>query len=199
MQPSSPLRSLSSFPAIPIIAGWLLPGLGHFLIGQYKRALVFNLAIVFLFSSGLLIGSISVIDRDDQPLWFAGQIFFGPTTLILNQLNHHHQVISPKYIEDHPNFPIKPSLSRQREMGTLYSAIAGVLNLLVLLDLTTRAPAHKVMPEHLQGRIVTRDTPVTYFEQRGESEGLGEGEEERLRAEVVVESHGESPVQGDRA
>jgi len=133
-----------SVPApIVAVAGWLLPGSGYFLIGQRARALAVGITIIVLFILGLLIGGVRVVDPPksyaDNPInvvfqkpWFVGQILTGPITLITAAIGG----------DDEPanNFPV--SHARPNEIGTLYTAVAGMLNLLALIDSAYRA-AHR--------------------------------------------------------
>ena len=41
---------------------WLLPGLGHWMLGHRRRAVILGGAILLLWLGGLLIGGIGVID-----------------------------------------------------------------------------------------------------------------------------------------
>ena len=125
------------------LAQWLLPGAGYWLIGQRARALVVGVTILVIFTLGILIAGIRVVQAPDMAgggnvarrilnrPWFIGQIFMGPTTIasawISDQLAQ-----SPKYrnIE---------SKARLAEIGTLYTAVAGMLNLLAMIDSAHRA------------------------------------------------------------
>jgi hypothetical protein len=54
----------SFHPPAPIVAitGWLLPGSGYALIGQWGRAITIGITIIVLFVMGLLIGGVRVIE-----------------------------------------------------------------------------------------------------------------------------------------
>ena len=51
-------------PPTPLVslAGWLVPGAGYFLIGHHKRALVIGACVVLLFTLGILIAGIAVVE-----------------------------------------------------------------------------------------------------------------------------------------
>ena len=38
---------------LPLIAGWLVPGAGHFLVGKWKRGLLLAVSIICMFALGL--------------------------------------------------------------------------------------------------------------------------------------------------
>jgi len=44
---------LGSFVYLPLIAGWLVPGAGHFLLGKWKRGALLAISIVCMFALGL--------------------------------------------------------------------------------------------------------------------------------------------------
>jgi len=127
----------SSVPA-PVVAlvTWVLPGSGYWLIGQRARGLTIGITIIVLFVLGLLIGGMRVVDPPpaffsnpvsaitDKP-WFVGQILAGPMTLLTASISN-----SPEYFSSH---------SRVNEIGTLYTAVAGMLNLLAIIDAAYRA------------------------------------------------------------
>jgi hypothetical protein len=71
----------------------------------------------------------------DKP-WYAGQILCGPLTLAASALSVHvaHPVPGAPAVEGVPQ-----SHSRSWEIGTLYTAVAGMLNLLVIIDAAHRA------------------------------------------------------------
>ncbi|MEM6855720.1 MAG: DUF6677 family protein [Planctomycetota bacterium] len=119
--------------------GWLLPGLGHFVLGQSQRAVVLGTTIGTLWLSGLLIGGISVIDRNDHPAWFLGQMLIAPSFAA----NHYRD----KLVRDHDgtfdpedNPPFEPAFARAHEQGTLFTSLAGLLNLLAIIDVLYRDP-----------------------------------------------------------
>jgi hypothetical protein len=128
------------------VAAWLLPGAGHLLLGQRARGLIIMVTIGALWLGGLLIGGLGVIDHwtVDRPgqsvelsfsWWFAGQALIGPS-LGVDLLN---QKISrrdwpPRFYPSPGRATIYPSLAHINEQGTLYTALAGMLNLLAILD-----------------------------------------------------------------
>lgn len=116
------------------IAAWLVPGLGHMLLGHLKRGLILAVTIGMLWIGGLAIGGVSVIDREEHPFWFLGQMLVAPSLaveMVHRNLGEPMPGTDPAY---------EPSLGRVHEQGTLYTALAGLLNLLVMLDVLYRDP-----------------------------------------------------------
>jgi len=123
-------------PPIVALSTWIVPGSGYWLIGQRSRALTVGVTIIVLFILGLVIGGVRVVDVPagvlsspvnavSQKPWFVGQILAGPMTLIASSIGH-----DEAYFASH---------SRVNEIGTLYTAVAGMLNLLAIIDAAYRA------------------------------------------------------------
>ncbi len=70
----------SSLPALALLAGWLIPGAGHFLIGKWGRGLLLFVAIVGMYALGLgLAGKIYLPNTNEmlEMLGFVGQLGMG--------------------------------------------------------------------------------------------------------------------------
>jgi TM2 domain-containing membrane protein YozV len=146
-------------PRFDPAAGFLaliLPGLGHLYRGHRRRAAYIALGILGLFASGLLIGGIDSVDSREDRIWFLGQALVGPIAFGVDHLHQtRFKVIDP--ITNHPRSadpgeardprtarpytsprgegpPNIKSLGKVNELGTLFSTIAGMLNLIVILD-----------------------------------------------------------------
>lgn len=160
-----PVPPRSKFPpaAWPLAAllAWVLPGLGHYVIGERTRGLIVGVTLLSLFFGGMLVGGIDVVDFRRDTIWFVGQALFGPIALGANGL---HVVLDPppkldkidleqRYPGPHPPPYDEPryytSIGRVNELGTLYCTLAGVLNLLAILDVVgrlTHIPADDELP-----------------------------------------------------
>jgi len=126
-------------PPAPLAAlcGWLVPGAGYWLLGERLRAAIVGIAVVLVFAAGVLVGGIRVVDAPaslgvgavlEKP-WFIGQVLTGPVSVAAALWSN--QVAQ--------NEPDRISHSRSWEIGTLYTAVAGMLNLLAVIDATHRA------------------------------------------------------------
>lgn len=121
----------------PIVAvvNWALPGSGYLLIGQFARGLTIGITILALFTFGILIGGVHVVDPPTftpgvsrvaavlQKPWYIGQFLAGAVGVFSGWVG--------------PAQP--PSHSRVSEIGTLYTAVAGMLNLIATIDAAYRA------------------------------------------------------------
>lgn len=155
-------------PFFVLLAAWILPGAGYWLIGQRARGTIAGLTILLTFLAGIFIGGIRVIDvpgyreggqrvlvspprqanqtqaevrwalvaRPMQTLlekpWYLAQILAGPVTLAASYFSVEASAQQ-----------IPKGTAHVAEFGTLYCAIAGMLNLLLILDSTARAAGQK--------------------------------------------------------
>ena len=101
------------------LLAWLLPGAGHFAIKEKKRAIIIFITIVITFCIGLYAGSIGVIDPLGAKPWYVAQIMNSPIVATLGHLTK---------TGDYPVY------GRPNEIGQLYTSIAGLLNLLCIVN-----------------------------------------------------------------
>lgn len=151
----------SAPPFLVAIVGWLLPGAGYWLIGDLARGLIVGVTILVLFFGGILIAGMRVIDVpgygplgqkailqpvENQPAkwkltadplgavmekpWYVTQILAGPVTIICSKLS----LDAADRIHPYPQVK-----ARLGEIGQLYTAVAGLLNLLAIIDAGQRA------------------------------------------------------------
>ena len=121
------------------IAAWILPGLGHFLLGERRRALILMISIGLLWSSGLLIGGAGVCDRQVRPYWYAGQVLVAPT-LVVDYFQQRSRGQSGSSSARRATPRHGTSYGHMNEQGVLYTALAGLLNLLAVIDVIYRDP-----------------------------------------------------------
>lgn len=132
-----------NFPAA--VAAWLIPGMGHILAGHTKRGSILLVCIGGLYISGLLVGGISVVharsaDGTLRP-WYLGQALIAPSLAVEythDKLRARTEGADPSPYDDAIAF--EPAYGRAAEIGTLYTALAGLLNLLAIIDIAYREP-----------------------------------------------------------
>lgn len=79
-----------------------------------------------------------IAEISDKP-WFVGQILCGPITLIASAISvHEARPLAPPSPGTPPQSAATTSHARSWEIGTLYTAIAGMLNLLAIIDAAFR-------------------------------------------------------------
>jgi len=105
----------------PFLLGWLVPGLGHWIVGQRRRALFFAVQIVGLFLAGLVLSDFRCVSPFDRhPIWAITQIPGGILTIVTAGLT------ATLHIErDNPTYAV----------GCLYVGVACLMNLVALCDL----------------------------------------------------------------
>jgi hypothetical protein len=134
---AAPLASVNvtARMVIAALATWLLPGLGHLLIGERTRGIIFLVVITLTFWTGVAIGGVkNTVSPQDRTLWFAGQICAGGHSLAA--LTWSSTMGEPKpgtFSADLIGY------GRTEEVSVVYTAIAGMLNILIILDVLVRA------------------------------------------------------------
>jgi hypothetical protein len=109
----------TAFLLIVGLAAWLVPGGGHFVLRENRRATIILVTIALTFFMGLYIGSIGVIDAVGAKPWYAAQVMNSPMVALIGRLT-----VTGAY----------PVYSRPNEIGQIYTSIAGLLNLLCIVN-----------------------------------------------------------------
>ncbi|MGP1345595.1 MAG: DUF6677 family protein [Phycisphaerales bacterium] len=137
---------------------WILPGLGYVWRGQVARGGAVGGSIIALILAGLLIGGPDAIDSREERWWFLVQAGGGPIVLALDQW--HQRILkvpaqegAARRIAPHPDPAMNPgnqppsftrSVARVNESARLYIVIAGMLNIIAVIDcMAMSAPAHR--------------------------------------------------------
>jgi len=147
-------------PFLAAFLAWLVPGLGHWYQGRKEKAVLFFVCIMSVFLFGCYLGSdreygvarvvYTKWDKGEKRLFFIPQAFIGlaaiPAKLQENQVK---QGLPPRWggLMAPPNSPHadKPKhnptfndlhhrLARYFELGTIFTVIAGFMNILVVFD-----------------------------------------------------------------
>jgi len=114
------------------LIAWLFPGAGHFVMGKWAKGLFFLGLLGGLWLAGLWIVGFKSVDWDENPFYFVGQYGSGLTML-------GSQVLFPA-----KSFPREGLHLSWYDPGLLYVCCAGLLNLVVMLNLIeVKAPAAK--------------------------------------------------------
>lgn len=103
------------------LLAWLLPGCGHLLVGRRGRALLFGLLIATLFLGGLALDGKVYRPVDGDPLSYLaafGASGVGSLYVVAHVLDLGEGDVSAPY----------------HEYGNTFTLVAGLLNLLVILD-----------------------------------------------------------------
>lgn len=139
MQPGGRRQGLA------FLAAWLVPGLGHVLVGKPKKALFFALALGATYVFGLWLSGWRAVSFADNPFYHVGQYGSGLTSLLGVLLG------------DPKAFPRDDMPKSWFDPGLLYVCAAGLLNLVVTLNiLDIRPPA----PRDPAPRAPTPEVPA---------------------------------------
>ncbi|MHC5080654.1 MAG: DUF6677 family protein [Planctomycetota bacterium] len=106
-------------PVTAAILGFLIPGGGHLYGGRFGKAVFFFVLIVGTTLAGLFLSDFHGISLKHQPYWFLGQVFAGLPAFAA-------AILSPDWKTVHHGVAL--------DAGTLYTTVAGLLNILVILD-----------------------------------------------------------------
>lgn len=145
-------------PKVDFLGGalaMLLPGLGHWIRGEWRRGRMICAGVLGLFAMGVFVGGIDVVDRRESPVWFFAQAGTGPLAFGVDWIHQNgfkgvdratgvrrsalpDERIGPGgWIEpgDGTGRPPKMrSVAKVNELGMLFCAVAGMLNLIAVLD-----------------------------------------------------------------
>lgn len=114
----------------PYLAGllaWLVPGAGHWYLGHRSRGGVIFAAVCITFLLGITLSGLEMIDPQNAKAWFCAQLLCGTPTLI-------------SLLVQDPTTTINEIYGRGVDLGQVYAGVAGLLNLLCILDVLNRKP-----------------------------------------------------------
>ena len=137
--------SLGAFAAGDVRRGlafwlaWLVPGLGHLVIGHVRKAVFFFCVVAGLYVFGLYICGWRPVDFDDNPFYYVGRVGSGATLLfgwLLGVEKSFPRVDLPKSWYD---------------PGLLYVCVAGLLNLVIMLSVFEMTAKPVAAPAAVKG------------------------------------------------
>jgi hypothetical protein len=117
-------------PTVALLAGWLVPGAGHLLLGKWVRGLLLMVSILSMFAIGIALqGKIYTPNTGDplDMLGFAGDLGAGLLYLLARTLDWGHTTVQIA-IADY---------------GTKFIVVAGLLNIVAAVDAHSLASGRK--------------------------------------------------------
>lgn len=140
------------FHPLAMALAWAWPGLGHVALGERRRGLLIMSGVLGLFFGGLLVGGVDAVDRREDGLWFVAQAGCGPIAFVADYANNAFlKQGDPSTLVATPVGPASTNkagmvsrrkpLAHVNEFGTLYIALAGLMNAVVVLDAGFRRTA----------------------------------------------------------
>ena len=116
---------------LALILAWLVPGAGHWYMGHRGRAIAICLGIWAAFVLGVVLGGIDVIDPHGDffaKIRFCAQIMCGLPAMVGTLIQN-------------PNTAM--GMGRGVDLAQVYTGVAGLLNLLCIMDILTLKVAAK--------------------------------------------------------
>jgi len=117
-------------PALVLLAGWLIPGAGHLLLGKWVRAVLIFVSILSMYLIGLgLAGQIYTPNTGDMLdiLGFAGQLGIGLLYVIARIFGLGASAV----------------LNALGDYGTKFLVVGGLLNVIAAIDAHSLANGRK--------------------------------------------------------
>ncbi len=118
-------------PAMALLAGWLVPGAGHLLLGKWGRAALLLLSIGCMFAIGIALQGKVYTPNAGEPLdmlGFAGDLGSGLLYLLARLLD----------------WGQAPVLTAVADYGTKFIVVAGLLNVVAAVDAHSLASGRKL-------------------------------------------------------
>lgn len=132
-------------PEWACLATWAVPGLGHWLQGRRLRATLVFLVLVGLFAVGCALAEGTNLDRERHFYYWSGQFLVGLPAIVAEWV-HGHPVL------DH-HVPYA-------EAGLVYGCLAGLLNVLAMIDVYGFAERSCFRGKEVEGEERSAAAPV---------------------------------------
>lgn len=113
-------------PVLPLVAAWLVPGAGHFVIGRPWPGVFVAAAVLPVFGAGMALSGFENVHWDRHPWMFGLQVLTGLPA-----------GIGALATRDH----VPTEHFRHDTVGDLYTCVAGLLNLVAIADVWARCAA----------------------------------------------------------
>src|SRR5580692_7822041 len=162
-EPTVPLRH----PLTAAFLAWLVPGLGHFYQGRTGKGILYAVCILGLYLMGMMMGEGKIVywrwvnplnNPEKFCLYYLGQFFVGlPALPALIQSTLQHYGVGP-VLWDFMAEPtqlvlnsLQTRLGKLVEIGTIYTTVAGLLNILAIYD-AYEGPAYQDEDQEAEAR-----------------------------------------------
>ncbi|MBL9150483.1 MAG: hypothetical protein JNM94_17490 [Phycisphaerae bacterium] len=132
----------------------MFPGLGQIVLGDRRRGVFAMIGVLILVVTGVFVGGLDAVDRDEDRLWFIGQAVAGPLVIGVSFANdaivksgRAGELLDAPSRTPGPRVETKPAkvstlkgLAHPNEFGSLLVFLGGLMNLVVILDALVRVP-----------------------------------------------------------
>jgi len=163
-EPFVPLRN----PLLAALLAWLVPGGGHLYQGRRGKAILYAICILGLYLMGMAMGEGKIvywrwINPFNNPekfcIYYLGQFFVGLPALpalIQGTLQYFgHDPILGGFLAEPSQTVLNglhPRLGKLVEIGTIYTTVAGLLNILAIYD-AYEGPAYQEYEEQSPSQV----------------------------------------------
>jgi hypothetical protein len=117
-------------PGLVLLAGWLIPGAGHLLLGKWVRALLLAVCILAMFAIGIALNGKVYVPNTGDPLdmlGFVGDLGAGLLYLLAHLLGWGASSVQ----------------TAVADYGTKFIVVAGMLNIVAAVDAHSLASGRK--------------------------------------------------------
>ena len=137
---------------------WLIPGLGHFYQGRTGKGTLYAVCILGLYVAGMVMGEGKIVywrwvnplsNPEKFCLYYIGQFFVGlpalPALIQSTLSRYGHDAILWGFMAEPSQVVLnglQARLGKLVEIGTIYTTVAGLLNILAIYD-AYEGPAHQ--------------------------------------------------------
>jgi hypothetical protein len=136
--PRSNTPSVLRVPTAGLLA-WLIPGMGHVYLGFRRRGLILLVTITLTFWMGVAIGGVrGTVDPNNRRAWFVAELCAGVNTIAALYI-HNSLGMVPKAEPNRSGTQAYVGHWLSVDVGIHYAGVAGLLNVLVILDAVARA------------------------------------------------------------
>jgi len=113
-------QAQQGFVYLPLIAGWLVPGAGHFLLGKWVRGTLLAAAIIAMFIMGLAMQGKLYTSAQDilSLLGMAGDLGNGLLYIVSRSMG----------------WGAQPTQTTVADYGKVFIVVAGLLNIIAAVD-----------------------------------------------------------------
>ncbi|MFO0961273.1 MAG: ThuA domain-containing protein [Phycisphaerales bacterium] len=142
----------------PALLAWLIPGGGYFALGYRRRGILAATGVIGMLLVGVLVGGLDAVDSVEDTAWFIPQSGNGPIVFALDAANQAllktgrvgELLLTPAPLDPYGR-PVPGSytissykgLGPANEFGTLFIALGGMMNMLLVMDASRRDPAQR--------------------------------------------------------
>lgn len=122
------------------LLAWLVPGLGHFFLGKYIKALFFFGILTATYIAGLWMSGFRTVSWTDNPFYYVGHLGSGITLLLGTLLSFEKAA------------PLQDKVS-WFDPGLLYVCVVGMLNVLITLSIFDTLLYKKSQSSSAEGKV----------------------------------------------